>query len=126
MGRIFKSFVNDENNKFCCKRCGSDIAETSAVVWEGFMGSQKPAVLLRDVVNVEPFAKHRNERLSTGEYTIVDIWCRICMTPLGWEYVSATSPEQKYKEGASLLSEGCSVRICNGTSTKKECEEREA
>mmetsp|Transcript_22309 Transcript_22309/g.49055 ORF Transcript_22309/g.49055 Transcript_22309/m.49055 type:complete len:126 (+) Transcript_22309:305-682(+) len=120
MGRIFKSYVRDEKNKFCCLKCGSDVAEASSVIWEGFMGSQKPAVLLRQVVNVEPYSAKRVERLSTGEYQLVDVNCRICQTPLGWEYVSATSPEQKYKEGASLLSEGRLQRFRNGTSLKKE------
>eukprot|EP00959_Pyramimonas_sp_CCMP1952_P133483 2791415-Pyramimonas_sp.AAC.1 len=126
MGRIFKSYVRDEKNKFCCLRCGTDVADASSVIWEGFMGSKKPAVLLRNVVNVWPYSARRVERLSTGEYQIVDVSCRICQTPLGWEYVSATLPEQKYKEGASLLEECRLMRVRNGVkSTKKEGEEIE-
>jgi len=94
----------DSDDKFCCDKCGCDVASASSLIWEGFMEEQKPALLLRSVVNVEPYADARRERLSTGEYGLVDVCCRVCSTPLGWQYLDASVPEQKYKEGASLLS----------------------
>ncbi|KAK3269026.1 hypothetical protein CYMTET_22503 [Cymbomonas tetramitiformis] len=110
MGRIYREFVEDGSSKYCCEQCSADVASSSAVIWEGYMGKQKPAVLVRDLVNVEAYAEARQERLSTGDYTLVDVWCRCCANPLGWKYLHATTPEQKYKEGAALLDQAKLVR----------------
>ena len=51
------------------------------------------------------------QTLSTGAYTLVDVRCRACRVVLGWQYLAAESPEQKYKEGAVLLQQGSLTRI---------------
>lgn len=50
-------------------------------------------------------------RLSTGQYTLIDVQCRKCYMPLGWRYVSAERSDQKYKEGCTLLQQGLLRRI---------------
>ena len=72
--------------------CSCDVASSSALLWEGIMGSRQPAVLLRETVNVERCGEERRERLSTGHYTLVDIRCRGCLNKLGWHYLCAVSP----------------------------------
>ena len=72
--------------------CSCDIASSSALLWEGIMGSRQPAVLLRETVNVETFGEERKERLSTGRYTLIDVSCRGCYKKLGWHYLAAVSP----------------------------------
>lgn len=49
--------------------------------------------------------------LSTGRYTLADVRCRTCRTRLGWKYLVAENPDQKYKEGAVLLQQGALQRI---------------
>jgi hypothetical protein len=80
-----------------------EIASSAALVWEGFMGAQQPALLFRSTINVEAYSEQREERLSTGMYTLVDVRCRRCCQPLGWQYVRASAIDQKYKEGGALL-----------------------
>ena len=85
--------------------CSCDIATSSALLWEGIMGSRQPAVLLRETVNVERCGEERRERLSTGRYTLVDISCRGCYKKLGWHYLCAVTPV-----GLSIHSQQC---ICD-------------
>eukprot|EP00887_Chlorella_sp_A99_P000827 scaffold5.g827.t1 len=44
-------------------------------------------------------------------YTLVDVACRGCSTRLGWRYLTAARPEQRYKEGALLLEQAALQRI---------------
>eukprot|EP00877_Chromochloris_zofingiensis_P005580 jgi/Chrzof1/15022/Cz09g24090.t1 len=107
MGRPFVEYIreNDQLVKYVCAKCRADVASSTALIWEGYMGSQQPALLFKQVVNVDPYSSHREERLSTGLYVLVDVECRRCCTPLGWRYVKASSEDQKYKEGGTLLQE---------------------
>ena len=61
------------------------------------MGSQQPALLLRETVNVERCGEERRERLSTGRYTLVDISCRGCYKQLGWHYLCAVTPVRSHR-----------------------------
>ncbi|CAL5225808.1 g8585 [Coccomyxa viridis] len=103
MGRPYLQYVGDRSARYCCRSCNCDVASSSALLWEGIMGSRQPAVLLRETVNVERCGEERRERLSTGRYTLVDISCRGCYKKLGWHYLCAATPDQKYKEGCSLI-----------------------
>jgi len=67
------------------------------------MGNRRPAFLCREIVNIVPAGSERKEKVSTGEYTLVVIKCRVCLNPLGWKYLFAENVEQKYKEGTFLL-----------------------
>ena len=51
------------------------------------------------------------QELSTGRYTLADVRCRTCRTRLGWKYLKAENPDQKYKEGAVLLQQAALRRI---------------
>jgi len=67
------------------------VAGFSALVWEGFMGTQQPAVLLRAVLNVERAPEVRTERLTSGVFDLASVRCRLCQADLGWRYLSAAS-----------------------------------
>jgi len=67
------------------------VAGFSALVWEGFMGTQQPAVLLRAVLNVERAPEVRTERLTSGVFDLASVRCRLCQAELGWRYLSAAS-----------------------------------
>ena len=67
------------------------MAGCGALVWEGVMGHQQPALLLRRVLNVERDPEVRRERLSSGMYELASVRCRLCHTELGWRYLSAAS-----------------------------------
>jgi len=67
------------------------------------MGHRIPAFLFRESVNVETLGNLRHTSLSTGDYTLVDVHCRVCRTYLGWKYVTASNDKERYKEGTYLL-----------------------
>ena len=60
------------------------------------MGAQEPAFLLRGTVNLEQTGSPRHEHLSTGLYTLMDVVCSGCKSPMGWQYLEA-SQEVSYK-----------------------------
>ena len=41
--------------------------------------------------------------MVTGVHTVSDIFCRLCLHYIGWEYHFAYEPSQKYKEGKVVL-----------------------
>lgn len=49
-------------------------------------------------VNVK-LAKSEQKMLLSGMHTISNITCKGCDTPLGWVYLRANDPAQRYKEG---------------------------
>ena len=54
------------------------------------MGAQEPAFLLRSTVNLEQCGSPRHEHLSTGLYTLMDVICSGCHSPMGWQYLQAS------------------------------------
>ena len=57
-----------------------------------FMGAQQAAILFRSSINLEEFAEHRREQLSTGVFVLADVFCRCCQSLIGWRYLSSESP----------------------------------
>jgi hypothetical protein len=55
-------------------------------------------------------------RLLTGRHEVADIFCICCHELLGWKYISAQDPSQKYKEGHFIL-EKPKIRSSNNTMT---------
>ena len=49
--------------------------------------------------------------LLTGLHTVADIYCVSCQTRLGWKYVEAFEPSQKYKEGRFIVEK---IKIIEG------------
>lgn len=72
--------------------CSNEVASEVALVWEGYMGANTPAMLFRNAVNLEVCSSERREVLSTGLYTLVDVHCRTCCAHLGWKYITAARP----------------------------------
>lgn len=60
------------------------------------------AYLVSEVVNVSS-AHHSSRTLSTGQYIIAVVTCKLCGNTLGWKYLSAAKESQKYKEGCYLI-----------------------
>jgi hypothetical protein len=96
--------------KYIC-RCGCEVSSEHALVWEGFMGANVPALLFRRGINIDHIGPHRRETLSTGTYLLVDVVCRLCRCKLGWRYLEAEKEDQKYKVQCVLLKEQDLTRI---------------
>jgi len=88
--------------KFSCAGCSCDLALQDELVSRAFSGRAGPAFLLRSAVNVK-LAKSEAKMLLTGMHTISNITCKGCEAPLGWVYIKASDPAQKYKEGKYII-----------------------
>ncbi|KAK2068881.1 hypothetical protein P8C59_003497 [Phyllachora maydis] len=55
-----------------------------------------------DLVNVR-IGQPENRQLVTGAHVVADIACVVCGTKLGWKYVDAREPSQRYKVGKFIL-----------------------
>ncbi len=67
-----------------------------------------PTSLLHSACNVK-LGKQEQRQLLTGVHTVADIFCVNCQTRLGWTYLKASEPSQKYKEGTSPLAHMASL-----------------
>ena len=85
--------------------CSCDVAATSDIIWEGYMGANKAAFLFGKVLNLEPAAEPRKQQLSTGMFLLQDVRCRTCSTPFGWSYLKAWSQASPHK--TSSLTSPC-------------------
>jgi len=101
MGKPFVEYL--PGKVYCCSECNAHIAPKALAVWSGYMGYRIPAFLFRMTVNIETVGKLRHTTLSTGDYGLMDVHCRICRTYLGWKYVEASNEKEKYKVGTFLL-----------------------
>ncbi|GBE61102.1 zinc binding protein [Babesia ovata] len=67
-----------------------------------FRGRTGNAWLFSRVYNVsEGYVEDR--MMTTGQHSIVDIYCNRCGSNLGWKYLEASQESQKYKRGKFIL-----------------------
>jgi hypothetical protein len=58
--------------------------------------------LVARVVNVDQGSLETRE-LRTGKYVVNDISCQQCHAYLGWKYIRASLPEERYKENMYMM-----------------------
>ena len=114
-----------------CGMCSTDLAFGAQIVSKGFTGRHGRAYLVsppsvlpspscpgsptsalaqafgagqntEDLVNVQ-IGRTENRQLVTGAHVVADISCAVCGFKLGWKYVDAKEPAQKYKVGKFIL-----------------------
>lgn len=49
--------------------------------------------------------------LMTGMHTVADLFCALCATPVGWQYLEAFEESQKYKEGRVILERAKLIKL---------------
>lgn len=92
----------DDKPKFVCAQCSTTVALVDELISKAFSGREGRAFLLHSACNVK-LGKQEQRQLLTGVHTVADIFCVTCQTRLGWTYLKASEPSQKYKEGKYLL-----------------------
>lgn len=68
------------------------------VISKAFSGRQGRAYLFHSTINTR-VGTSEDRQLLTGWHTVADVQCVGCKTVLGWTYLKAWEPSQKYKEG---------------------------
>lgn len=69
-------------------------------IW--FQGHHGRAFLFLRAMNVRT-GEPEDLRLATGVFTVADVFCNHCNEYLGWKYLHAYEPSQRYKEGRHVL-----------------------
>jgi len=98
---VFKSYIGN-GVVYKCFACQCDLALHDELVSKAFQGRHGRGYLFQHVINVA-YGPHEDRQLTTGLHTVCDISCIECETLLGWCYVRAHEPQQKYKEGKFIL-----------------------
>lgn len=101
MGRIFVQNMGG-NRIYTCTKCGTYLTCKRHLVSKSFTGSTGKAYLFSKCVNVE-YSAVQDRLMITGRHMVRDVACKKCSNKLGWMYEFAVSPEQRYKEGKTIL-----------------------
>ncbi|KAJ2000540.1 hypothetical protein GGI04_004110 [Coemansia thaxteri] len=101
MGYMHKVFLSGPEI-YTCSSCGTHLALKNKIASKQYTGQYGRAYLFDEVANVRAGeADKRN--MITGMHIVRDITCMECNNYVGWTYVTAFSPEQKFKEGKFIL-----------------------
>ncbi|KAK1444002.1 hypothetical protein BgAZ_208780 [Babesia gibsoni] len=94
--------VLDGYTVFTCAECGIDLTTDRELISTEFRGRTGAAWLFSKVHNVSECG-FEERMMTTGIHAIVEIHCNRCGNNLGWKYIEASSPSQKYKQGKYIL-----------------------
>jgi len=97
-----KQFTLAGKKVWSCKSCGIHIADHRDVHSKSFTGKNGKAYLFNSAINITEGEPIEKDMLS-GKHTVCDISCNNCGAYVGWTYHKAHSPENKFKEGKSVL-----------------------
>ncbi|WVZ07463.1 hypothetical protein V8G54_020809 [Vigna mungo] len=100
MGRLF--LINLEGKFYCCKHCQTHFALDDDIISKSFHCRHGKAYLFDKVVNVT-IGEKEDRLMITGLHTVVDLFCVVCGSIVGWKYEAAHEKSQKYKEGKFIL-----------------------
>lgn len=98
---VFKSYVGN-GVVYRCSSCRSDLALHDELMSKAFQGKHGRGYLFQNVINIR-CGPNEDRMLTTGLHTVCDVSCAECDGSLGWKYVRAHEPTQKYKEGKYIL-----------------------
>uniref|UniRef100_A0A2P2K6Y6 Protein yippee-like n=2 Tax=Rhizophora mucronata TaxID=61149 RepID=A0A2P2K6Y6_RHIMU len=100
MGRLFAIAL--EGRFYSCKHCNTHLALADDIRSKSFQCRHGKAYLFDKVVNIT-VGKKEERLMMTGLHIVVDIFCVVCGSLVGWKYESAQDHSEKYKEGKFIL-----------------------
>ncbi|ORX54083.1 putative fad NAD binding oxidoreductase [Hesseltinella vesiculosa] len=96
------SYLDEGRPLYTCARCHTHLSYQDSILSKSYHGSTGEAFLVCHVENISVGASER-KMLMTGIHTIADVFCSTCHTQLGWKYLRAFEPSQKFKENKFVL-----------------------
>ncbi|WCJ32469.1 Yippee family putative zinc-binding protein [Euphorbia peplus] len=87
---------------YTCQNCRTPLALQTDLLSKGYKAKSGQAYLFSHVMNVV-LGRKEEKQMMTGKYSIAGINCSKCGEELGWKYVAAFDPKQRYKEGHFVL-----------------------
>lgn len=109
MGKRFYVYLE---NRFVyrCKKCAVHLTCKDHLISKDFMSGDGRAFLFNKVVNTYS-GPNENRLLRTGSHIVCDTFCNSCNSKIGWSYIWAEEPSQKYKEGKVILEKNSIEKI---------------
>lgn len=101
MGMLYEHYLEGDA-VYTCAECGIDLTTANELISTSFRGRTGGAWLFSKVYNVSEGA-FEERMMTTGEHSIVEIYCNRCGCNVGWKYIEATNESQKYKQGKYIL-----------------------
>ncbi|PWN54158.1 yippee-like protein [Violaceomyces palustris] len=101
MGMTHKEYLSS-TRVFGCSACKTHLTTIDSLISKAFNGQHGRAYLFDKVVNVT-LGEPDDRNMTTGLYTVRDIYCIKCEATLGWKYDKAYVAAEKYKEGKFIL-----------------------
>mmetsp|Transcript_2988 Transcript_2988/g.6465 ORF Transcript_2988/g.6465 Transcript_2988/m.6465 type:complete len:366 (+) Transcript_2988:164-1261(+) len=87
---------------YTCGQCRTHLTSHDDIMSKAFHGRHGRAYLFDQCVNVRT-GPPENRPLITGLHSVSDIFCKRCDHCVGWTYIKAYEPSQKYKEGKFII-----------------------
>ncbi|EPX73299.1 yippee-like protein [Schizosaccharomyces octosporus yFS286] len=87
---------------YICIHCKTHLAFKGHLISRDYTGRYGRAALIKKIENVIEMQSVTEEMLS-GKYIVRRVHCCRCHANVGWKYVFAYKPSEKYKEGAYIL-----------------------
>ncbi|KAI9096749.1 hypothetical protein K1719_025928 [Acacia pycnantha] len=92
----------EASSSFRCRNCQTPIALRSDLLSKSFKAKSGAAFMFSHARNIIEGVK-QDRQLMTGMFSITNIYCSDCGLELGWKYIRAYEPSQKYKEGNFII-----------------------
>ncbi|KAF8042833.1 hypothetical protein BT93_A1229 [Corymbia citriodora subsp. variegata] len=87
---------------FSCRSCRNPVALADDILSKKFHAKSGPAYMFANAMNVV-LGRTQDRQLITGVFAVAGIHCSNCHEEMGWKYVRAYDPKQKYKEGRFII-----------------------
>ncbi|KAJ2087492.1 hypothetical protein EV179_001635 [Coemansia sp. RSA 487] len=101
MGYMHKVFLSGKG-VYGCSHCETHLSKRENITSRQYTGQFGRAVLFKNVVNIL-YGEEEKRSMTTGFHIVQDIACMGCKKYVGWAYVKAYEPDQKFKEGQFIL-----------------------
>jgi hypothetical protein len=103
MAVVVKHVYGGETTRVvACRRCRTHLCEPETTISRDFQGQHGRAHLYADATNVLHGAP-QSRAMTTGTHVVSDLYCIECRTRVGWRYLHASEPAQRYKVGHCVL-----------------------
>jgi len=87
---------------YACAQCRTHLTSHDDIISKSFHGRHGRAYLFDHCVNVN-VGPAEDRVLITGLHSVCDLFCARCKKMVGWTYLKAYEPSQKYKEGKYII-----------------------
>ncbi|KAL4402071.1 hypothetical protein ACI68E_001723 [Malassezia pachydermatis] len=101
MGFRHREYLNS-SRVYGCSNCKTHITAYELLISKEFNGQFGRAYLVEKAWNVD-IMEPEERTMRTGTHTVCDIVCTHCNDYIGWKYIRAHTPSEKYKEGKYVL-----------------------